>query len=316
MELYQLKTFLAVAAEQHLTRAAERLHISQPSVSTHIKTLEEELGLTLFIRTPKGMILTHDGNLIKLKVEVALQTIEAIHHQADQLNNNVARTIRIGLNIDAQYIRAADLLTVLHRKFPRLELHYFQRHSLEAHDEVQTGQLDAAFVFEGSTHSSLEARWLARFGIVIVAPYEWESRLRNVDLVGLTEFPWIWTDDRCPFNRIIHRLFEPLNRVPEKKVVVDHDTTIRKMVAAEAGLCLMVESEAIDAAKQNQILILGDRVTELDLFLIHMKKRSNEPLIKGLVEATCGVWLSDRKGDVGDGRSFALKSEKGFLENG
>jgi DNA-binding transcriptional LysR family regulator len=67
MELYRLRTFLAVADEQNLTRAAERLHISQPSVSTHIKALEEGLGVTLFIRTPKGMILSQEGSLIKSK---------------------------------------------------------------------------------------------------------------------------------------------------------------------------------------------------------------------------------------------------------
>ena len=80
MELYQLKTFLAVAEEQHLTRAAARLHLSQPSVSTHIKALEEELGLTLFIRTSKGMILSHEGKSIKLKAESALRAIESVHH--------------------------------------------------------------------------------------------------------------------------------------------------------------------------------------------------------------------------------------------
>jgi DNA-binding transcriptional LysR family regulator len=291
MELYQLKTFLAVAEEQHLTRAAARLHISQPSVSTHIKALEEELGLTLFIRTPKGMILSQDGKLIKLKAESALRAIEAVHRQADQLKKDITGMARIGLNIDAQYLKASDLLTVLHRKFPGLELHYFQRHSLEAHDQVQNGQLDAAFVFEISTNSSLEATWLAKFGIVIVAPYQWKSRLENVNLESLAELPWIWTDDRCPFNRIIKQFFEPLGQLPGKMVVVDHDTTIRKMVAANAGLCVMVESEARDAARQKQVLILTDRVIELDLSLIYLRKRSNEPLIKGLIEAACEVWL-------------------------
>ena len=58
MELYHLKTFVTVAEEQHLTRAAERLFTSQPAISAHIKALEEELRLTLFERTPKGMQLT------------------------------------------------------------------------------------------------------------------------------------------------------------------------------------------------------------------------------------------------------------------
>jgi DNA-binding transcriptional LysR family regulator len=294
MELYQLKTFLAVAEEQHLTRAAARLHISQPSVSTHIKALEEELGLTLSIRTPKGMILSRDGKLIKLKAESALQAIEAVHHQADQLKKNITGIARIGLNIDAQYLRASDLLTVLHRKYPGLELHYCQRHSLEAHDQVQNGRLDAAFVFEIYTNSGLEATWLAKFGIVIVAPYQWKNRLESVNLESLAELPWIWTDDRCPFNRIIKQLFEPLGRLPEKMVVVDQDTTIRKMVAANAGLCVMVESEALDAARQKQVLILSDRVMELDVSLLYLRKRSNDPLIKGLIEAASEVWLPAR----------------------
>ena len=123
MELYQLKTFLAVAEEQHLTRAAARLHISQPSVSTHIKALEEELGMALFIRTPKGMILSQEGRLIKSKAESVLRAVEAVQHQADQLKKNITGAARVGLNIDAQYLKASDLFAALHRRFPRLELH-------------------------------------------------------------------------------------------------------------------------------------------------------------------------------------------------
>ena len=296
MELYQLRTFLAVSEEQHITRAAERLRISQPSVSIHIKALEEELGLKLFIRTPKGMVLTNDGQQIKLRAEAALQAIEAVHHQAYHLSKNLAGMARIGLNIDAQYLRASDLLTVMHRRFPELELHYFQRHSLEGHEQVQNGQLDAAFIFEAPMHSSLEALWLDKFGIVIVAPYQWQHRLHNVGIKELSELPWIWTDDRCPFNRIIQRLFEPLERLPEKRVVVDRDMTIRKMVAANAGLCLMVEAEALEAARQKQIMILSERVVELDLFFVFLKKRASEPLIKALIDAACEVWSPDDNG--------------------
>ena len=61
MELYHLRTFVTVAEEGHLTRASERLFTSQPAVSAHIKALEEELGVTLFDRTPRGMQLTPAG---------------------------------------------------------------------------------------------------------------------------------------------------------------------------------------------------------------------------------------------------------------
>jgi DNA-binding transcriptional LysR family regulator len=61
MELYQLRTFVTVAEEGHLTRAAERLHLSQPAVSGQIKALEQELEVRLFDRSVSGMELTASG---------------------------------------------------------------------------------------------------------------------------------------------------------------------------------------------------------------------------------------------------------------
>jgi DNA-binding transcriptional LysR family regulator len=61
VEIYQLKTFVAVAAEGNLTRAAERVFTSPPVVSAQLKALEDELGVRLFDRTPRGMVLTTAG---------------------------------------------------------------------------------------------------------------------------------------------------------------------------------------------------------------------------------------------------------------
>ena len=75
-----MRTFVTVAEEGHLTRAAGRLFTSQPAISAHIKALEEELGVPLFVRTPKGMQLTKEGELLKAQAEKALDTIKEMHH--------------------------------------------------------------------------------------------------------------------------------------------------------------------------------------------------------------------------------------------
>ena len=72
MELYQLRTFAAVAQAGHLTRAAEKLFISQPAVSAHIKALEEELGVVLFTRGARGMSLTGQGQALLAHAEAVL----------------------------------------------------------------------------------------------------------------------------------------------------------------------------------------------------------------------------------------------------
>ncbi len=290
MELYHLKTFLAVAESQHLTRAAERLHISQPSVSAHIKALEEELGLTLFIRTPKGMRLSHDGRAINREASAAVQAAEAVFHKADQLKKDITGAIRTGLNIDSRFLKISDLMAVLKAEFPGLNLHFFQRHSLDAHDQVLNGILDIAFVFEPPKSPSLAGKHLSTFDISVVAPGKWKDRLAGKDLKELAAFPWIWTHDSCPFNRIIKTIFQPTHLLPQKNIVVDHEDAITEMVASGAGLGLMLEGQAYEAAERNWVSILMDRVASIDLYLIFRKSRADEAMINAMIRAACRIW--------------------------
>ena len=138
MERYYLKSFIVVAEEQYLTREAAPLHISQPRLSTHLETLVEELGLNLFIRTPKRMILSNKGKPIKLKAELAMQAVEDVPLQADHLNQKITGMARIGLNLDDRHLKASDLLSELRCEFLDSELHNFQRFSLEARGQILT----------------------------------------------------------------------------------------------------------------------------------------------------------------------------------
>ncbi len=74
MELYQIKTFVVVAEEGNMTRAAKRLHASQSTISLHIKSLEEEFDVRLFLRTPKGMQPTPEGKQLLEKARDILDS--------------------------------------------------------------------------------------------------------------------------------------------------------------------------------------------------------------------------------------------------
>lgn len=89
MDLNQLKTFVTVAEEQHLTRAAERLFTSQPAVSAQLKALEESLDVVLFDRTPKGMKLTPSGEILLTQAQTVLDTANLIVSQAKAIKGEV-----------------------------------------------------------------------------------------------------------------------------------------------------------------------------------------------------------------------------------
>ena len=147
MELYQLRTFAAVAEENHLTRAAERLHLSQPAVSGHIKALEGELGVRLFERASTGMELTAAGDELLERARRVLSAAEDVKRAAQQMQGDIAGMLRVGTVADPESNRLGELLSLARDTHPRLKLELHHAMSGAALAEVQSGELDASFFF-------------------------------------------------------------------------------------------------------------------------------------------------------------------------
>src|SRR5439155_24661686 len=110
MELYQLRGFAAVAECGHLTRAAERLHLSQPALSAQIKALEDELGVHLFERGPSGMALTAAGKRLLPEATKVLADAASLHGKARPMEGEVAWRVRVVPLRGRVFIRPTSLL--------------------------------------------------------------------------------------------------------------------------------------------------------------------------------------------------------------
>src|SRR6187399_3066109 len=110
MELYQLRSFAAVAELGHLTRAAERLHVSQPAVSAQIKALEDELGVSLFERVSSGMVLTSAGRKLLPAAEKVLDAAQALRMRAKGLQGQIVGRARVGTVSDPGFTRIGEFL--------------------------------------------------------------------------------------------------------------------------------------------------------------------------------------------------------------
>jgi DNA-binding transcriptional LysR family regulator len=291
MELYHLRSFVAVANEGHLTRAAKRLFTSQPAVSAHIKALEEELGVVLFTRTSKGMILTKEGQVLKAQAEKSLNTINELFQQAKLLQDELAGSVKIGLNASPDFLKVGELFSVMTEQYPGLEFHLLHRFSWEILDELSSEQLDAGYVFGDVTSPEIRAIPLRTCNLIIVGPIDWKTRLEQADLAEIAGLPWICVSDRCPFCKVTHKVFQKQNLTPAKVLVsVNQEPTLKTLVASGAGLTAMLEEDVLVAEQEGKIVRWDKEKFEIDLSFVYLQKREEDPVIQAILQGISLIW--------------------------
>jgi len=165
-----LKYFIEVAHTQHMSRAAERLGVTQPTLSHSLKKIEEDVGYELFLRSKKGMSLTPAGQKLYEKVRELLQlwesTLTSVHDEVEE----VAGKIRLGCHSAvAQYTLPAFFPQLL-SQFPKLKIaltHGLSRHMTEM---VVSSQLDVAIAVNPQPHPDLVIKELARDQVTVWMP--------------------------------------------------------------------------------------------------------------------------------------------------
>jgi len=292
VEYYHLRTFVAVAEEEHLTRAAERLNASLPAVSAHIRSLEDELGVALFARTPKGMRLTAEGRALLGEARSALSSVEAVRQRAGALRQEVTGVVRIGLNNEAARMRVPELLTVMTRRHPGVELHLVNSSSPRILDNLRQGKLDIGFVYDNIIEPGheVEAVALEAVPMAVVGPTTWADRVCQAGWDELAGLPWVWFSERCPFQYLLEASFScrglPLNKV----MVGDNDATLRTLVAAGVGLTLLRRDDALDAEAAGEVCLWRRDGLTLGLSLVHRRERALDRLIEAVSAAVAEVW--------------------------
>ena len=148
MELRHLATFTAVAEEGSFTRAAARLHVVQSAVSSHVRALERELGVTLFDRSTQRVQLSEAGRAFLPEARRTLAAAAAARDAVDQLRGGLRGTVRLGMMLaprDAG-ISVPRMLAELRKDHPGIEVTLEIGASTVNAEHVRRGRLDMAFV--------------------------------------------------------------------------------------------------------------------------------------------------------------------------
>ncbi|MCW9053356.1 MAG: LysR family transcriptional regulator [Motiliproteus sp.] len=290
MDLYHLKTFAAVAEEGHLTRAADRLYTSQPAISAHIKALEEELGVSLFKRTPKGMQLTAEGEQLLPKALLALQAAGEFVEHAKGLRDELVGGLSIGLNSDAEFLRLPKLLEQMQQKHPKLELQFMGGQTSTNIPATRVGKLDAAFISGEFSDPRLEVLFLQDISLKVAAPIGMRDQISDPKVELIADLPWIYTSPDCAYFGVMRDLFDQHCCQPAKTVVSDSEEALRTMIKAGIGLGIMRGDELRQAEKEGFAFEVPIELPKVSLQFIYQKQRQNDPVLKALLNEIAELW--------------------------
>jgi DNA-binding transcriptional LysR family regulator len=290
MELYQLRSFAAVAEQGHLTRAADRLHVSQPALSAQIKALEDELGVALFERTSTGLVLTAAGQKLLPEAQKVVAAAQSLRSRARAIQGVVVGRARVGTVSDPEFVRVGDFLAHALEAHPLLEIELHHEISGAAFEKVRDGTLDASFYYGDLAHPSVTAVPLAEFAFRIVAPADWRARVADASWDDIVAMPWIMTPPISSMTALADGLFSARGVSPARRVEADNEAVIRSLVMAGLGVALMREDVALDAADVGEVALWEGARLETTLQFIHLAQRRDDPEIRALLDVLHRVW--------------------------
>lgn len=250
MNFLHLKYFLLVAEELNITRAAERLYISQQSLSNHISNMEKELDVKLFTRSPK-LSLTYAGDLL---VETATQILD-LHSQylakVGDINRHYMGVLRLGISHTCGLALLPEILPQFQAEFPMVEFSLFEGNSTHLEDELAHGRVDLIVCFQPIMMEGVEVVPLTEETLMLVVPKTFTDQLFGDRAEEVREQFASGADIDC-FQHLPFILIKRGNRTRstvdqyfsrhffKPKLILETENTITTLAMAEAGVGITI----------------------------------------------------------------------------
>jgi len=250
MEIRHLKYFLALAEEQNFTRAAKRLHISQPPLTRQIHQLEEELGTQLFLRTGKGVTLTQAGQSLMVETANILGLLSRSKERAQMAGRGELGKIDIGVFGSAMLNVIPRLLLNFRNLFPEVDIALYNMSRTQQIEALREQRIHIGFnrIIPAEIDITVETVLNERLVVAVyqVHPLASRQEIHARDLVGqpIILYP---RAPRSGLHDLVINLIR--NEGAEPKIVQEVEDLVSSVALVSAGLGLCVTPESAISLK-------------------------------------------------------------------
>jgi len=198
MDVRQLRYFLAVVEQRNFTKAAEAVHVSQPSLSFQIAALESELGTPLFNRLRRMITLTEAGKILHIRAERICRELDQTVQEIRELNGSDHGRLMVGTLSTLNLYLISPLIGEFRRCFPEVQLHVHALQSTEIVQALLADRLDIGFCSLPVPDKRIITTRLFDENLFLVAPADFSFPRRRIQMRQLAEFPLVlFPGDYC-----------------------------------------------------------------------------------------------------------------------
>ncbi|MBE1281687.1 MAG: LysR family transcriptional regulator [Rhodobacteraceae bacterium] len=275
MELRQIKYFRAVADFKSFTRAAVNCRVTQPALSRQISTLEEELGVELFIRDGRGAHLTPAGAEFYGRVSEVSDIVQgAIDAMRPYRSGKLSISVGVPPSLGPRFQSA--LARTLTQTTSDTELRLIEGYSSQLADWLTSGRLDVALLYGGIHHPQAEHVASMQEDLFLICPGQRKGAKRSIPFAELAQVPLISPDLPSTTRNEMERLARPLGVELNFGMQIDSVPAIKSIVADGGGYAILPHA----AVEQ-----------EIDLGLLHTRD-----IIDPIPRLTLDLMVSTRSG--------------------
>ncbi|GAA0209622.1 LysR family transcriptional regulator [Selenomonas dianae] len=248
MELRQLEYFQMASRLKNITRAAERLRVSQPNITVAIKKLEAELGIQLFDRSQKQLSLTPEGAVFLARVEVALRNIQDAVLEVNDYKQLQKGTIKIGIPPMMGAYLFPRIFSSFQRRYSHLDVYLHEEGSVAIREQLERDELDFGIIIIPDSSSNLQLLPMARSQIVCCIPEDSDLAARKaVTLQDIEERSLIMLKEGSFLRQTMLQKMKAADVTPNIVLESNQVVTILGLVASGVGNAFLLEMIARDA---------------------------------------------------------------------
>jgi DNA-binding transcriptional LysR family regulator len=257
MDLHQLRVFRAAAMNRGFTRAAEDLHLSQSTVSQHIKQLEEELGSQLFLRVGKRVFLTPSGQTLLEYAERILRELKNAQTAVSELGSIQRGTVRLGTGASTLIHRLPGVIAAHRKRFPDIELIVVTGTTESLLAEMRAQRLDLSIVTLPVSFTDLRVTPLGSEELVVVAPRDHPlGRTGRVRPAELETVPFILYEKQTAMQILVDAYFSRLGITPRITMEMENTEAIKSLIRSGLGFSILPECAVADLKATDALCIV------------------------------------------------------------